>query len=159
MHSGSGPIQPDGIFDGLSASSILIGALVDLASTTVASTPLVLWFAGGAVVEGDEEATARALEAVWDSPEFLAAFLLVGLAATCFGAFVGARRAGRLHVRHGGWVAVASAGLGALLMLLQGPGAGSASPPWYDALSLGLMLPAGLLGGLIAQRRRASPRP
>jgi putative membrane protein (TIGR04086 family) len=151
------PIEPDGIFDGLNWGAILLGALVDFALTMVAALPLMLWFAGPAAFSEDEAASERAIDQATQSPEFLLTFLVVGLAATAYGGYVGARRAGAHHLRHGGWVAVASALLAFLSMLLPGTTETSPSPVWYEALALGLMLPAGVFGGFLAMRRSGPP--
>jgi len=94
------------------------------------------------------------VEALAREPGFLLCSLALGLGCTVLGAFVGARRAGSLHVHHGGWVAVASAILGVALLLPPAPqtGAQLLPPLWYEAAGWLLLLPAGLLGGALAGR-------
>ena len=102
----------------------------------------------------DDEVAGQAFDAMYASWEFLVASVVVGLAATTYGAYVGARRAGVHHLRHGGWVAVVSALIGVGLLVLSGT---EPSPhAWLDALSLALMLPAGVLGGLVASKHEAA---
>jgi hypothetical protein len=90
------------------------------------------------------------MEALFAEPRFLLWSMVLGLSCTVLGGFVGARRAGALHVRHGGWVAVASAVISLLFMLLPEDASGVAVPLWYDAIGWVLLLPAGLLGGALA---------
>jgi hypothetical protein len=144
--------EPEGILDGLNWRAIALGALVDVTISFVAVVPMGLWFAG-ADAFSDEDASARAIEAVSASPEFLLASLLVGLGATAYGGYFAARRAGVSHLRHGGWVAVVSATIGFLSLLLPGANTGPQPPAWYGVLGLVLMIPAGVLGGFIALKR------
>jgi hypothetical protein len=123
------PIEPDGLLDGLRWGSILLGALVDNVLTVLGAS----------------------------SPEFLLAGLVVGVCATSYGAFVGARRAGVHHVRHGGWIAVCSAALSLVPVLLAGQAPASSPPLWYEALGWLLLLPSGLAGGYLAERLARTP--
>jgi hypothetical protein len=123
MQSFPTSIEPHGTFDGLKPGAILIGAVVD------------------------HQAAFDALSA---DPQFLVWSMVLGLSCTVLGAFVGARRAGTLHLRHGGWVAVASAVIGLLFLLLPGEAAGPAPPLWYEVVSWVLLLPSGLLGGALS---------
>ena len=152
MDSGPPTIEPEGLLDGLHWDAIFLGAVLDIAATFVILIPVMLVFAGGDAFSGDPEASREAIDTASAGTGFLLASLLGGLAATVYGAYFGARRAGEFHLRHGGWVAVCSAGLGLLLMLLLGDG-GAEGPIWLDALSIVLMIPAGLLGGLLARRQ------
>lgn len=152
MTSHPPPIEPEGLLDGLQWPAILGGAVLDNVLTVLAMIPLTLLLAGKEGLAEDEEAAGRALDQATASPEFLALAAVCGLAITVYAAFWVARRAGTLHVRHGGWTAVASALLGTLLLLVPGAGEGPQPPVWYDALGLVCMLPAGLLGGWLAFR-------
>jgi hypothetical protein len=149
-------IEPQGLLDGIRWRAVLFGVVVDTALTVFASGILLLWAAGPEVSSLDEEAAAQAIAAALISPEYLLASLVVGLLATLIGAYAGASRAGTSHVRHGGWIAVCSAVLGFSLYLLPGPHTEPTPPFWYDAVGLALILPAGLLGGLLAAHRNRS---
>ena len=153
MHSAPPPITPDGILEGIRWRAVVLGTLVDIGLTLVAGIALILWFAGADAFSLDDEAANQTTHAALASPEFLFCSFLIGLAATVYGGYFAARRAGVFHVRHGGWVAVVSAAVGLVGLLLSSPAPGSQPPPWYDSLALVCMLPAGLLGGFIALRR------
>jgi hypothetical protein len=153
------PIEPEGTFDGLSVSAILFGAFVDIAATLIASTLLVLWLAP-ALDAHDEAATRKALSELYASPTYVNANLALGALCTVLGAFAGARRAGQLHVRHGGWIAVTSTALGVFLTLLEpapAPDAGSV-PLWAEVIAWLLILPAGMSGGALAAALPSAPR-
>jgi hypothetical protein len=145
-------IEAPGIFTGLRPAAILLGVVVDHLATLVASVALVSVLAarepGGAPTE-------EALDALAATPAFLLASLVVGLACTALGGFVGARRAGCAFVRHGGWI-----GIGSALVALASVAAGSPgpSPPlWVELAGFALVVPAGILGGWLAGVRASSP--
>lgn len=146
-----GAIEPEGLFDGLSAGAILFGALVDIGATLVCGILLMLVFAPEAISRNEAEAAA-AIEALYASPVYNAVELAVGLACTTLGAVAGALRAGVLHVRHGGWIAVASTALTAFFTLAAPPETTTAAIPfWREALGWILILPAGVAGGVLAR--------
>lgn len=138
------------MFDGLNASAILLGAFVDIAATTIALTGLVLWLVPD-VMSQDQAVSRKALEEFHASTTYVTANVVLGALGTVIGAFVGASRAGRLHVRHGGWIAVTSTAIGFLLTLLSAPPqVDAANPLWAEALAWLLILPAGISGGALA---------
>jgi hypothetical protein len=135
------PIQPTGVFHGLRPGAILLGVLVDTLATFVTSALLIALFAAGLAGAYDGELPEGALEPLLTSPEFLLASLVAGLLCTAFAGYVGAKRAACFCVRHGAWIAVGSAVAGQ-----EGP-----HPPlWFDLVGFTLMIPAGALGGLLA---------
>jgi hypothetical protein len=150
MADGPSPIEPESLFAGLRWSCILGGAVLDNVLTLLASFPIMLYFAGSAAFAQDEETARRAMDQAIAAPGFLLCLFVVGLSITAYAAFWASRRAGLLHLRHGGWTAVASAALGSLFLLAPGAAAGPAPPLWYDVLALALMVPAGVFGGWLA---------
>src|SRR4029453_18529087 len=90
---------------------------------------------------------------------YIAANLAIGAACTVLGAFAGARRAGQLHVRHGGWIAGARPALGVLLSLFESPARDAGAVPlWAEVLAWVLILPAGVAGGALAAALPRAPR-
>jgi hypothetical protein len=152
------PIEPEGTFAGLSASAILFGAFLDIATTVIASSLLLLWLVPE--LSAKDEAHARAaLAELYASRGYIAANLAIGAACTVLGAFAGARRAGQLHVRHGGWIAVTSTALGVLLSLFESPARDAGAVPlWAEVLAWVLILPAGVAGGALAAALPRAPR-
>ena len=143
------PIRPTGVFEGLRLGAIVIGVVVDNLATFVAGVALVSLFAAGLAREHGGELPQEALEPLLRSPEFLLASLVVGLLCTVFGAYVGARRAARFCVRHGAWIAVGSA-FTALFSYAVAAQPEPRPPLWFDLAGFALMIPAGALGGLLA---------
>ena len=145
------PIEPDGLFDGLRWSLILRGAVLDVVLTFIATLAITFWFAGAeALLSGDEETVNRAMAIV--APEFWFWSFIVGMSITSYAAFWASRRAGVLHLRHGGWTAVASAALASVFLLVPGATTGPQRPLWYDGLAFALMVPAGVFGGWLASK-------
>ena len=76
--------------------------------------------------------------------------LVLGGLCTVYASFKAARRAGAYFIRHGGWVATASA-LSALVVILAVP-EGPTQPLWVEILGFLIIIPSGILGGYIAAR-------
>ena len=152
-------IEPEGLLKGMRWRAVLFGVVVDIVLTGVAAAILILWVAGSDAFSLDEEVAAQALAAALTSPQYLLSSLVAGLLATLIGGYAGARRAGIFHVRHGGWIAVFSTVFGFSLYLLPGASSEPTPPFWYDAVGIALVLPAGLLGGLVAARRDPAAAP
>ena len=150
MSFDSSPIEPDGLLDGLQWSSILRGAILDHVLSLAAMIPLYLRFDSDAFSE-DAASAERAMERLFASSEFLFWSAAVGLAITVYAGLWVSRRAGALHLRHGGWTAATALVLGTLFLLLPGANEGPAPPLWYETLGVVLMVPAGVLGGWIAR--------
>jgi hypothetical protein len=151
MHSSPHSIEPEGLFDGLKPGAIFLGAVVDNLATVLVSIALVAVLGPEEIFSEDEMVSQAAFDALSSEPEFLLWSLVLGIGCTVLGAYVGARRAGQFHVRHGGWVAVASAALGLVSLLMTGGGPGPTTPLWYEATGWVLLLPAGLLGGALSK--------
>ena len=146
------PIEPEGLFAGLRWSAILRGAVLDNVLTIVSLFPIMWFVAGAEAFSDDPETASRSIDQALATPEFLLWSFVVGIAITVYAAFWASRRAGVLHLRHGGWTAVASAALASLFLLVPDSTAGPQAPLWYDALALVLMVPSGVLGGWLASR-------
>ncbi|MEN8182637.1 MAG: hypothetical protein ABFS46_08890 [Myxococcota bacterium] len=157
MTSHPRPIEPDGLFEGLRWSSIVLGAVLDNVLTLLGYGLLTTGLAGADAFSENEAAAERAFQDVVSSPEFLLLGLLVGVSATVIAAFVGARRAGVHHVRHGGWIAVCSVAFSLVFYLVPGSEPAPSPPVWYEALGWCLLLPSGLAGGYLAARTTRAP--
>ena len=146
------PVEPEGMFVGLRANAIVFGAFVDIAATVIASTLFVLGLAPDAL-SADDAVRAGALAQLYGSTVYTVGNIAVGALCTVLGAFLGARRAGQLHVRHGGWIAVTSTAIGVLFTALQPPASpdpAATAPLWADVIAWLLILPAGVAGGALA---------
>jgi hypothetical protein len=76
--------------------------------------------------------------------------LILGLGCTVLGGYYAGRVAGRAEVLHGALVAVVGTVI-ALIFREEG------APLWFDIAGFSGMLPAGMGGGYLAQRRRVDP--
>ena len=149
-------IEPSGTFDGLKPGAILFGAVVDNLATFLVSVPLTLMYLPTEIFsQNDEKAIQAAIETLSSDTGYLLWALGLGLSCTVLGAFVGARRAGQLHWRHGGWISVTSAAIGLAVMIVAGLEPGPERPLWYEVVGWVLLIPAGLLGGEISRRFQA----
>ncbi len=157
MQASPQSIEPSGTFEGLKPGAILFGAVVDNLATFLVSLPLTLMYLPTEIFsQQDEKAIEAAIHTLSSNTGYLLWALGLGFGCTVLGAFVGARRAGQLHWRHGGWISVTSAAIGLALMIVAGIGPGPERPLWYEVVGWVLLIPAGLLGGEIARRFQAS---
>jgi hypothetical protein len=143
-------IEPTGIFDGLRPGAILLGVIVDTVATIISGMVLLFVFAPQAAWQQNGNVPDEMIDAIVTSPTFLIASLVVGISCTVLGAFVGARRAACFHVRHGGWIAVGSAVVALVSYAVSAQG--EPNPLWFDIVGFTLIIPAGVAGGLLAQR-------
>jgi hypothetical protein len=127
----------------------VLGVVVDNLATLLAGLVLLSIFAAREGLGRDGVISEEAYEALTSSPEFLIASLVLGLACTGLGAFVGARRAGSSFARHGGWIGAGSAMVGLALSLSAEP-VRTPPPLWLEFIGYVLVIPAGVLGGLLA---------
>jgi hypothetical protein len=77
--------------------------------------------------------------------------LILGLGCTVLGGHLAGRMAGRAEVLHGALVAVVGT---VIALIFREDGA----PRWFDIAGLAGMLPAGMGGGYLAQRRRVDQK-
>ena len=134
-----------------------IGVAIDWVATLAASMLVVTVAASIASSRSNSPDSAEQyIRQLQSSPDFMLTFMLVGLLCVSLGAFVAARRAGFAEIRHGALVGVGSIMLTLVMESLQ-PGEASAelwSPAWLHILGYGLVIPFGVLGGILAERTR-----
>jgi hypothetical protein len=121
--------------------AVIVGAIVDNAGTL-----LLMTFLAAALVStglSADEVMGR-----MRSTSGLLLGLIVGLSFTGLGGYFAGRMAGRAEVMHGVLVAV----LGMVVALIFREGG---VPVWFDIAGFAGMLPAGMAGGYLAQKRRA----
>jgi hypothetical protein len=143
-------IEPTSVFSGLRPLPILYGALVDHVATLLAGTVLFVVFAAHKSLDLSEEISDEAVAEVLASPEFLLCSFIVGALCTVLGGYLGARRAGCCHARHGAFVGLASLLIGLLLFVL--PLTADRAPLWYDLLGAAVVIPCGVAGGWLAEK-------
>jgi hypothetical protein len=143
--------------DSLRWSAVGIGIAIDLVATLTASM-LVGALATTIATSRSRspDAAQQYIEQLQASPDFMLLFTLVGLLCVSLGGFVAARRAGFAEVRHAGLV-----GVGSLLISLATENLQSAETAgqvagleWLSVFGYVLVIPFGLLGGILAERTR-----
>ena len=144
------PVEPTGFFTGIQFRPIVIGVIVDTLATMALSGAYYAHFVdpGAGVLAAFSEEAAE----YWASSDGLVASLLLGSLGTLIGGFYAAYKAGSLEMKHGALVGIGSILLG---LLLTG-GAESQTPEWFMALSFGAAIPAGALGGFLAEMLKST---
>jgi hypothetical protein len=120
--------------------AVIAGALLDNATTLFLMTFLAAALVSTGISE--DEVMAR-----MKSPSGLLLGLIIGLGCTVGGGYLAGRIAKQAEVLQGAVVAV----IGMLFALVFREGG---VPAWFDLLGFAAMLPAGMAGGRLAQRRR-----
>ncbi len=144
------PAAPEGPFDGLSYRAVALGVAVDHVASLIYGTALTLVLASEEIASSDEAVAEAALEAVVTSPGFVISALVGGTICTILAAFVGARYAGDYYRRHGAWIAAGSAALALLWFPVR------EAMSWLDWAALFFIIPAGILGGALAEWSEAA---
>ncbi|HWP60952.1 MAG TPA: TIGR04086 family membrane protein [Candidatus Acidoferrales bacterium] len=150
------PIEPKGLFTGVQFRPIIIGAVVDYVGTSIAVILYTMFFYMGDALDSgmSEEAVEKAFEKMVASPEALLTLFLIGMLGTVLGGYVAGRLARVEEVKHGALV-----GAVALIVALVQASVSEPSPvpEWYNILGYILAIPAGALGGSIAQGKGKPP--
>ena len=143
------PIEPTGFFTGIQIRPILMGVFVDVIASMALSGAYYSYYVdpgAGMLATFTEEAAEY-----WRSSEGMVAALLLGSLGTLIGGFYAAYRAGTLEMKHGALVGIGSI---ILSLVLQSGSEESALPEWFMALSAAAAIPAGALGGFVAEMFR-----
>jgi len=147
------PIEPTGFFTGIQIRPILMGVVVDtIATFALISVYYAFYVAPGASKGG---AVGEEAAAYWATGEGLVATLLLGSLGTLIGGFYAAYKAGTLEMKHGALVGIGSIILG---LILQAGTEESSLPEWFMALSAAAAIPAGALGGFLAEMFKNATR-
>jgi hypothetical protein len=120
--------------------AVIAGAVVDNAGTLFLMTLLAALLVRSGLTE--DEVMAR-----MTSTDGLLLGLILGLSCTVGGAYLAGRMARTAEVLHG--ALVAAAGMAVSVIFWE-----SGDPLWFDIAGFAAMLPAGMSGGYLAQRRR-----
>ena len=142
------PVEPTGFFTGVQIRPIIVGVVVDYIAT-YAGTYAYFFIYLGKELSKQGEVTGEQIRRYMTSPEGLMIGFVIGTLATALGGFVAARKAGRLEVKHGALVGICSLALSFLEQSLQEESL--PLPEWYRFLSILAIVPAGALGGFLAE--------
>ena len=145
------PIEPASVFTGLQIRPIVAGVIVDYVATYVAMFAYIALFVAGKLLEkGDLSEEALRRYAV--SPEGLLFGFAIGTLCIVLGGFVAGRLAKAFEVKHG-----AAVGVGSLIVSTLEHAMAESDfplPEWFVLISYLAAIPAGALGGYLAERLR-----
>jgi len=142
------PTEAPGFFTGLRALPIAVGAFVDNLATMLGGLFFLSLQIDRYGIRPGDELPEEVLRTLQSDPSLLSASLVIGTLATGLGGYAAARLAGCHRVRHGAFVGLIGVFLG---LLAFAPAAPVTRPPlWYDLLAFLLLIPAGALGGALA---------
>jgi putative membrane protein (TIGR04086 family) len=141
------PIEPTGFFTGIQFRPIISGVVLDTLATIVLVTAYYYGFIAKEMPD-PADAGDQAFAQYWQSADGLLMSLLLGSLGTMIGGFYAAYKAGALEMKHGALV-----GVGSILLNLffQALGSDHEMPEWFIATALVAAIPAGALGGFIAE--------
>jgi len=142
------PIEPTGFFTGIRFRPIISGIVIDVIATMVLVSAYYSLIVAKELPGSGAAAAEDAFTQYWSSSEGLLASLLLGSLGTLIGGFYAAYKAGTLEMKHGAMVGIGSIILG---LLLQSGAAEREMPDWFMALALVAAIPAGALGGFLAE--------
>ena len=156
------PIEPTGFFTGIKIRAVIVGVVVDYVATHLAMAAFIFGYLAKELSK-QGEFTEEAVERYMVTTEGLLAALLIGCLCTALGGFIAARRAKVLEIKHGAFV-----GLGSLIVSFIQQAMQEQSiqlPEWFNFVSIVAIVPAGALGGFVAEafkprgRSVSPPRP
>ncbi|HEY7316960.1 MAG TPA: TIGR04086 family membrane protein [Candidatus Binatia bacterium] len=142
------PVEPAGFFTGVQIRPIIVGVVVDYIAT-YAGTYAYIFIYLAKELSKQGEITGEQIKEYMASPEGLMIGFVIGTLATALGGFVAARKAGKLEVKHGTLVGICSLALSFLEQSLQEESL--PLPEWFRFLSILAIVPAGALGGFLAE--------
>lgn len=142
------PVEPTGFFTGIQILPIIVGVVTDFIASEIGRYAyFVVYLPQELAKQG--AVSPEVIDAYMLTNEGLMISFVIGSLGTALGGFVAARRAGKLELKHGAFV-----GLGSLIVsaLLEATAEEPISiPEWFRFLSVLSIIPAGALGGFVAE--------
>jgi putative membrane protein (TIGR04086 family) len=142
------PIAPTGFFTGVQVRPIIVGVVVDYIAT-YAGTYAYFFIYLAKELSKQGEVTGDQIRDYMTSPEGLMVGFIIGVLGTALGGFVAAVKAGKLEIKHGALVGFCSLILSFIEQSLQEESL--PLPEWFRFLSIAAIIPAGALGGFLAE--------
>jgi hypothetical protein len=142
------PVHPTGFFTGVEIRPVILGVIVDYIATYAAMYAYFFLYLANRFSE-QGQLSQEALTDYMMSHEGLMAGFIIGALGTALGGLVAASKAGKFHIKHGAFV-----GLGSLILSFieeRVRGESTPMPEWFRALSVLSIIPAGALGGYLAE--------
>ena len=150
------PIQPTGFFTGVQIRPVIMGVVVDYIGTyAMMYVYIFLYLAKQFATEGEN--ARDAMSQYMSSNEGLMIGFLIGTLGTALGGFVAGWKAGGFEIKHGAFVGLGSLIVSFIELLMQEEP--PTIPEWFRILSVLAIIPAGALGGYVAELFRGSRGP
>jgi putative membrane protein (TIGR04086 family) len=142
------PVEPTGFFTGIQILPIIVGVVVDFIASEIARYAyFFVYLANELSKQG--EVSPEVISKYMLTDEGLMIGFVIGTLGTALGGFVAARRAGKLEIKHGAFVGLGSLIVSAILeAMVDEP---VSVPEWFRFLSVLSIIPAGALGGFVAE--------
>jgi putative membrane protein (TIGR04086 family) len=142
------PVEPTGFFTGVQIRPIIVGVVVDyIATYAIRYAFIFIYLAKELSKQG--EVTEDQIRDYLISPEGLMIVFIIGALGTALGGFVAATKAGKLETKHGALVGFCSLIVSFIEQSLQEES--TPLPEWFRFLSVLAIIPAGALGGFLAE--------
>jgi putative membrane protein (TIGR04086 family) len=148
------PIQPSGFFTGVEIRPVIVGVVVDYIATYAATYAFLFFYLAHELAKRGD-LSPEAIAEYMRSPEGLTASFAIGAFGTIAGGFVAGRKASGFEIKHGAFVGLGSLAVSFVEQMIQGEAA--PVPEWFRALSVLSIIPAGALGGYLAQVSKRWP--
>jgi putative membrane protein (TIGR04086 family) len=142
------PIEPTGFFTGVQILPVIIGVVVDYIATYAGMYIYFFVYLANKLAE-QGELSPEALNDYIMSREGLMIGFAIGALGTAVGGFVAARKAGKFHIKHGAFVGLGSLIVSFIEQTLRQDA--TPMPEWFRAVSILSIIPAGALGGYVAE--------
>jgi putative membrane protein (TIGR04086 family) len=147
------PVEPTGFFTGVRIRPIIIGVVVDYVATYAATYAYFFIYLAQELSKQGEVTPEQIIEYM-TSPEGLLIGFAIGALGTALGGLVAGVKAGKLEIKHGALVGFCSLILSFIEQLLQEETV--PLPEWFRFLSVIAIIPAGALGGFVAETFRTA---
>jgi len=142
------PVHPTGFFTGVQIRPVILGVIVDYIATYAGMYAYIFLYLANKFSE-QGELSPDAITDYMMSHEGLMVGFIIGALGTALGGFVAAWKAGKFHIKHGAFVGLGSLTLSFIEERLRGES--MPMPEWFRALSILSIIPAGALGGYVAE--------
>ena len=142
------PVEPTGFFTGVRVRPVIVGVVVDYIATYAAMYAYFFVYLANELSKRGEVSPEVIAEYMFTDEGLMIGFV-IGALGTALGGFVAARRAGKLEIKHGAFVGLGSLILSAIEQAMQDEP--TVLPEWFRLLSVLSIIPAGALGGYVAE--------
>ena len=142
------PVEPTGFFTGVQILPIIAGVVVDFIASEIGRYAYFFVYLAQELAKRGEVSPEAITEYMLTDEGLMISFV-IGTLGTALGGFIAARRAGKLEIKHGAFV-----GLGSLIVsaILEAASEEPVPiPEWFRFLSILSIIPAGALGGFVAE--------